>query len=99
MGNVLRYLVVRLLVPADDIAGDLCIDQAGIHSVHANTVLGIFQSGRPTQADDTVLGGDVGANAGVAGQRADRRVIDDRYCSGAPSAPARISCSSIRREG
>ena len=77
-GNVLRDLVVRLLVPADDIAGDLRIDQAGIDRVHADAVLDVFQSGRPRQADHAVLGGDVGADAGVAGQRADRGVVDDR---------------------
>ena len=77
-GDVLRDLGVRLLVPGDDVAGDLRVDQAGIDRVHADAVLDVFQGRRPRQADHAVLGGDVGADAGVAGQRADRRVVDDR---------------------
>ena len=77
-GDVLRDLGVRLLVPADDVAGDLRVDQAGIDRVHADAVLDVFQAGRPRQADHAVLRGDVGADAGIAGQRTDRRVVDDR---------------------
>jgi hypothetical protein len=75
---MLRYFGVRLLIPADDIAGNLCVDQAGVNRVHADAVLDVFQSGRPRQADHAVLGGDVGTDTGVAGQRANRRVVDDR---------------------
>src|SRR4051812_18155705 len=52
-----------------------------IASVAASALMvdhGILQGGRPRQADHAVLGGDVGADPGVAGQRADRRVVDDR---------------------
>jgi len=42
-GNVLRYLGVSLLVPVDDIAGNLRVDQAGIDRVHADAVLEVFQ--------------------------------------------------------
>src|SRR5207237_2690513 len=77
-GNVLRYFVVRLLIAADNIAGDLGIDQAGIDGVHANAVLDVFESGGPRQTDHPVLGGDVRTNTGVAGQRADRCVVYDR---------------------
>src|SRR3954454_596197 len=34
--NLLRDLGVRQLVPVDDIAGDLRVDQAGVHCVHAD---------------------------------------------------------------
>jgi len=62
---VLRYLGVRLLVPADDIAGDLRVNQAGVDRVHADAVLDVFQSGRPRQADHAVLGRDVGTDTGL----------------------------------
>src|SRR5215207_414476 len=75
--NVLRDLGVRLLVPAHDIAGHLRVDQARVDRVHANAVLDILQGRRPRQADHAVLGGDVGADPGVAGQRTDRGVVDD----------------------
>src|SRR5207248_8226465 len=76
--HVLRYLGVRLLVPTDDIAGDLRVDQAGVDRVHSDAVLDVFQSGRPGQADHPVLGRNVGSDTRVAGQRADRCVVDDR---------------------
>src|ERR1700761_2444909 len=77
-GNMLRYVGVSLLVPADDIAGDLRVDQPGADRVHSDAVFDVFQSGRPGQADNAVFGRDVGTDTRVAGQRADRCVIDDR---------------------
>lgn len=77
-GNILGYIGVRLLITTDDIAGDLRVDQAGVHCVDANAVLNVFQSGRARQADHAVLGCDVRANTRIAGQRTDRCVIHDR---------------------
>lgn len=62
---MLRYLGVRLLVTADYIAGDLCVDQAGINRIHADAVLDVIQRGRPRQADYAMLRRNVGANTGV----------------------------------
>src|SRR5438270_6409306 len=80
-GDVLRDLAVRLLVPGDDVARHLRVDQPGVHGVDPDAPLDVFQSRRPRQADHAVLGGDVGADPGVAGQRADRGVVDDRAAS------------------
>src|SRR5581483_5714180 len=77
-GKVLRDLGVGLLVPADHIAGDLGVDQARIDGVHADAVPDVFQSGGSRQSDDAVLRGNVRADTGVAGQRADGAVVDDR---------------------
>src|SRR5581483_6414587 len=76
-GNVFGYLLIRLLVPGDNIAGHLRIDQAGIDGVHADAVLDVFESRRSCQADNAVLGRDVGADTGVTRQRTDRCVVDD----------------------
>src|SRR6266536_6188234 len=76
--NELRQLGVRLLIPVDDVAGDLRVDQARIHRIYADAALDVFERGCPCQADHPVLGGDVRSDAGVAGQRADRGVVDDR---------------------
>jgi len=64
-GNVLRDLGISLLVPVDDIMGDLRVDQAGIHCVHPDALLDVFQSCRPRQADHAVLGRDVRADPGL----------------------------------
>src|SRR4051812_15740278 len=58
-----------------DIAGHLRVDQARVDRVHANAVLDILQGRRPRQADHAVLGGDVGADPGVAGQRATEALL------------------------
>lgn len=69
--NIPGYLGVRLLVSAYDITGDLCVNQARVDRVYANAVLDVFQRSRPGQANYPMLGGDVGRDTGVAGQRAD----------------------------
>src|SRR4029078_454942 len=46
--------------------------------IHADAVLDVFEGGGARKANDTVLGGDVRSNAGVAGQRAHGRIIDNR---------------------
>jgi hypothetical protein len=55
------HLGIRLWVAVHDIAGDLCVDRAGVDRVHADTLLGVFERGRPCQTDHAVLGGDVGS--------------------------------------
>ena len=52
---VLGYVGVRVLVAADDISSNLCVDQTRIDSVHANAVLNVFQSGGSRKADHAVL--------------------------------------------
>src|SRR5205814_5796437 len=76
--NMLRNVVVRLLVSVDDITGDLRVDQARIYRVYSDSVFNVFKSGSPRQADNAVLGRDVGTDTRVAGQCADRCVVDDR---------------------
>src|SRR5262249_15187344 len=75
--NVLRDVFIGLLVTVDDIAGDLRIDQSGIHRVHADSFSDVFQSGRPRQAHHAMLRSYIGGDSRVAGQCADRRIIDD----------------------
>ena len=42
--NLLRNLAVRILISTDDIAGDLRVDQTGIHGVDPNTLLHVFDA-------------------------------------------------------
>jgi len=58
-GDVLGNLGVRLFVAADHIASNLRVDQSGIDGIHADAVLDVFQSRRPCQTDDSMLGGDI----------------------------------------
>src|SRR3954454_25130209 len=58
-GNALRDFRVRLLIPADDVAADLRVDETGIDRVHADPTPDIFQCGGPRQPDYSVLGSDI----------------------------------------
>lgn len=66
-----------MLIPVDHVAGNRRVDEAGIDRIYADAALDAFERGRPRQADDAMLGGDVRGDAGVAGQGADRGVVDD----------------------
>ena len=70
-GNALRSFGIHLLVSFEDIVTDLGIDQAGIHGIHADALLHVFERGRPRQADDSVLRGDVTTDTRIACQCAD----------------------------
>jgi hypothetical protein len=76
--NPLLKLDVRPLIPVDDVPGDLRINQAGIHRIDADAVFDLLERSRPRKADYPMLGGDVRRDAGVAGQRADGRIVDNR---------------------
>src|SRR5438094_2881791 len=78
MGTCFAMSSYACSFPFDDIAGDLRVDQAGIDRAHSDSVPDVFQSCGPRQADNAVLGRDVGTDTGIAGQGADRRVVDDR---------------------
>jgi hypothetical protein len=77
-GNVLGDFGIRLLIAVDDIAGDRGVDQARIDGVHTDALPDVFKCSRPRQTDHAMLGSDIGADAGIAGQGADGSVVDDR---------------------
>ena len=78
MENVLSNVLVCLFVPIDDIAGYLGVDQAGINRVHTDAALDVFQGCRAGQAHYPMFRRDIGAYTGIASQRADGGVVDDR---------------------
>src|SRR5215469_520225 len=63
--NVFRDVFIRLLVTLDDIAGDLRVNQAGIHRIHPDTFSDVFERGRPRQADHAMLRSYIGSDSGL----------------------------------
>src|SRR5215469_16295168 len=63
--NVFRDVFIRLLVTLDDIAGDLRVNQAGIHRIHPDTFSDEFERGRPRQADHALLRSYIGSDSGL----------------------------------
>ena len=76
-GNVLRYFFVRLLLTEYSIAADLSVDETGIDRDHANTLSDVFDRGRTRQANDAVVGSNVGSNSRGARLGADRGVVSN----------------------